>query len=49
MKDSTNAKGIFYLIFQKRHILASADTLKCLTKRFRSCDHLQSDRKIENV
>ena len=26
MKDSTNAKGIFYSIFQKWHILASADT-----------------------
>ena len=28
MKDSTNAKGIFYFIFQKRHTLAGADILK---------------------
>ena len=31
MKDSTNAKGIFNFIFQKRHIFASADTLNLLS------------------
>ena len=37
MKDSTSAKGIFYFIFQKRHILASADTL-------RNCDVIEDNQ-----